>query len=273
MAEVGDLAAAAGMTLVSGSLPANQIDAAINQALDYIAQFAAGIRAITAGGTGANTPEGARTNLGFPAWTPLIEAGTLVSRGPDGRFAVDLATVSTHPARWDQVQSLVQALADTMDTLAGTVGGKRNTNDGSFGSTPIYTPHGRANPVSTSYVAAYLNNDGRIGASPSAARFKKNITPKVYTLADAAELGRLVVNYRLRASLYGSTDAPVEVGVLAEALIAAGFGEFVHYDADGQPFSVAYERLALVALGALTELTGELDLIAERLAALEGRQA
>lgn len=114
--------------------------------------------------------------------------------------------------------------------------------------------------VTSSYRAMYLNGDGRVGVTPSARRYKKDIRPKAYALSDATALE--VVNYRLRADVYGSADAPYEVGVIAEQLIDAGMSEYVVFGGDGQPESVAYERLALVALGALRE-------VSDRLTALE----
>lgn len=122
---------------------------------------------------------------------------------------------------------------------------------------PIYV---QGSAVTSNYVAMYRNGDGRVGISPSALRFKKFITDHPYTLAEACAIRP--VNYHLKAEVYGSADAPEEIGVIAEELIEAGLGEFVAYDNDGAPLSVHYERLALVALGALRE-------VSQRLTALE----
>jgi len=123
-------------------------------------------------------------------------------------------------------------------------------------------------PVNQSYVAMYRNGDGRVGISPSARKFKKDITPRVYTLDD---LNRIrVVSYRLRSWVFGDGDAPLDVGVIAEELIDADLSEFVVFDDAGKPLSVHYERLALVAIGALQELAHGVDLLAQRLDALEG---
>ncbi|WP_067201874.1 tail fiber domain-containing protein [Microbacterium sp. XT11] len=125
--------------------------------------------------------------------------------------------------------------------------------------------------VTSGYVAMYKNGDGRVGISPSARRFKKDIRDRAYTLDDA--LAIQVRDYRLRASVFGSNDAPVEVGVIAEELIDAGLSEFVAFDEHGEPLSVHYERLALVALGALRDTAAQLDLIRHRLDALEEHHA
>ncbi|CNL18553.1 Uncharacterised protein [Mycobacterium tuberculosis] len=122
--------------------------------------------------------------------------------------------------------------------------------------------------VTSSYVAVFRNGDGRIGISPSARKFKKDITPRTYTLDDLHRIR--VVSYRLRSWVFGDEDAPVDVGVIAEELIDGGLSEFVVFDDEGKPLSVHYERLALVAIGALQELAHGVDLLAQRLDALEG---
>lgn len=125
-----------------------------------------------------------------------------------------------------------------------------------------------ATPVTTGYVAMYRNSDGRVGISPSARKFKKEISPRVYTLDDLSRIR--VVSYRLRSWVFGDENAPTDVGVIAEELIDAGLSEFVVFDDEGKPLSVHYERLALVAIGALQELAHGVDLLAQRLDALEG---
>jgi autotransporter adhesin len=135
------------------------------------------------------------------------------------------------------------------------------------GSGTIYSTYALSNPVVTAYVAAYINGpDGRFGATPSARRFKQNIRHKQYTVEDAKRLSQLVVNYRLKEAVkaYGD-DAPVEVGVIAEELIKAGFPEFVIHDAKGRTLSVAYERIWLVIGSAFGELAADVDAIKSRL--------
>jgi hypothetical protein len=114
-----------------------------------------------------------------------------------------------------------------------------------------------AAPVTSSYAAMYRNGDGRVGITPSARRFKKDITDHRYTVEDARRVR--VRDYRLREEVFGSDDAPVEVGVIAEELIDAGLGEFVAFGEDGRPATVHYERLALVAIGAVQELASRVE--------------
>lgn len=67
---VGDDAAAAGYPLLVGTVDlVKDGDTEINRTRDFVAQVKALIQAvwpISAGGTGANTAAGARTNLGIP---------------------------------------------------------------------------------------------------------------------------------------------------------------------------------------------------------------
>lgn len=134
-----------------------------------------------------------------------------------------------------------------------TAGGYVSATGNISTSGDFYTPHGRITPVVTSYVAAYIDSVGRIGATPSARRFKRDVHPHEYSLEQI--MLAQVVTYRLRA-LVGKLgpDAPAEVGVIAEQLVHAGLGEFVVRDRDGRPFSVAYERLSLLALSGVQQL-------------------
>lgn len=161
--------------------------------------------------------------------------------------------------RWTGTQWLANALfgigAPLEVAMTATIGGNLTLNT--------------AQPVTSGYVAMYRNGDGRVGISPSARKFKKDITDRTYTLDDLNKIR--VVSYRLRSWVFGDGDAPVDVGVIAEELIDAGLSEFVVFDEDGAPLSVHYERLALVAIGALQELSHGVELLAQRLDALENR--
>lgn len=131
------------------------------------------------------------------------------------------------------------------------------------GSGTLYSTYAYNTPVTTGYLAAYINGpDGRFGATPSARRFKQNVRRKQYTVEDANRLSQLVVNYRLKEAVkaYGD-NAPVEVGVIAEELVKAGFPEFVIHDAKGRTLSVAYERIWLVIGSAFGQLAAEVDAI------------
>lgn len=145
---------------------------------------------------------------------------------------------------------------------AGVFGGDITSTGGTLWSLYAYN-----NPVVTSYLAAYINNDGRFGATPSALRFKQDVSPRVYTLEDVMLFQ--IVNYRLIESVKLNGElAAHEVGVIGDWLLEAGFPEFVVTNpSTGEVITVHYERLALVAIGALQEVKGRLDGLDARLEA------
>jgi hypothetical protein len=141
-----------------------------------------------------------------------------------------------------------------VDATSGSVNTNNvNATNANLSGT-VYSTYMHNNPVVSGYVAVYVQgSDGRVGASPSALRFKQDIRPKHYSLAQLALIQ--VVNYRLIAAVAEHGDsAAVEVGVVAEQLIEAGMPEFVAFTETGETLSVHYERLVLVAIGAMQEL-------------------
>ena len=121
-------------------------------------------------------------------------------------------------------------------------------------------------PVVSGYFGLWVNSDGRIGISASARRFKQDITPRVYTLDQIALIQ--IVSYRLRTAVTLLGDsARVEVGVIAEQLIDAGMPEFVAFNADGVPETVAYERLDLMGIIGVQQLIPRVQALEARLTA------
>lgn len=252
----GDDAAAAGMDILTGNELANTLASEENKTRDYIAQRTSAVTPVAKGGTGASTAAVARTNLGVNLAAPgTVEvnkvpqysaAGRLITNPPSA--PADAATKAYVDAFWSQAALYVNSVnvQGQLYLLAST-------------------------PVTAGYVAAYINNDGRVGKSPSARRFKKEIRDHGYSVLQALSIR--LRTYRLRADVYGEgwEDAPIEVGVVAEELIEAGLSEFVHFDENGEPETVHYERLALVAIGALQDMAGTVAQLAARLDALEQR--
>jgi len=129
----------------------------------------------------------------------------------------------------------------------------------------LWSTYAYNNPVVSSYLAAYINNDGRFGATPSALRLKQDITARTYTLDDVALLQ--VVNYRLieAVELHGD-DAAFEVGLIGDWMLEAGFPEFVVVNPEsGEVITVHYERIALVCVGALQDAKQRIEAIESRL--------
>lgn len=258
---IGDAAAAAGMDVLTGNELANTLDTEENKTRDYIAQFAAGIRAIATGGTGADNAVQALVNLGaLPRAEVFDGTGSVFNKVPRydaaGRLICAAPTASNHAVP-----------LGTVNTLFGSYIARWG---GTIDQGPLYMPALTA--VTSSYVAMYRNGDGRVGISPSARRFKKEIKDRAYTREQLRAIR--VVSYRLRADVFGEgwEEAPVDVGVIAEELVEAGLSEFVVFDENGDALSVHYERLALVAIGALQDTLDQLDTIEARLTALEQNQ-
>ncbi|MCK2028093.1 tail fiber domain-containing protein [Microbacterium sp. SSW1-47] len=258
----GDAAFAAGMDILDGNEDRRDGWDEINKSRDYVAQFAAGIRSIAAGGTGANTAVQALINLGaLPKAEVFDGTGSVFNKVPRydaaGRLICAAPTAANHAVPLGTVNSL---FVNYIARWGGTI------DQG-----PLYMPALTA--VTSSYVAMYRNGDGRVGISPSARRFKKEIKDRTYTREQLRAIR--VVSYRLRADVFGEgwEEAPVDVGVIAEELIDAGLSEFVVFDENGDALSVHYERLALVAIGALQDALDQLDTFEDRLAALEAGRA
>lgn len=273
MAPIGDLAAQDGMTVMDGSEDRRLGWEEINRTRDEIAARNLAVRPIARGGTGANTAAGARANLGVQGTVDEVEGastdpptagGKLARYNSTGKLATNDPTADLHAAnrRW-VLARVAEAGSDSVDGMAGGSITSGVAVQGDLSCTGVARAIGsRGLQVTTSYVSAYLDGNGFLGFAPSAERLKQDVTPYTYGLDDACALE--VVTYRLRTAVESDPEAPYEIGVTAEQLEAVGLGEFVLYDEAGRTQSVAYERLALVALGALRE-------VSERLSALEQR--
>jgi hypothetical protein len=123
----------------------------------------------------------------------------------------------------------------------------------------VYSPTGRATPVTTSYVAAYFNSDGRLGATPSSLRFKQDVQAADTTALVEAILHFALVRFRYIAAVeeHGE-DARLELGSLAEYAVHAGLSEFVYLDEEGLPLGINYERLTLPLIATVQSLDARL---------------
>lgn len=253
----GDDAAAAGLHVYDGNEGAATIYVLLNQRGDEIAHVMTDVAAIVPiakGGTGASTAAAARTALGAAATAHNHDASNITS----GTISRPVSTTGT-------VNGSSIGVGGTGKGFDGA--GNMYAAGGNF-SGHIVSPAGRATPVTSSYVSAYFNGDGRLGIDPSARRFKRDIREHGYTLAQLQAIE--LVTYRLIEAVNEQGDeADILVGVIAEQLVEIGLGEFVVLDSEGAPLTVDYARLALVAIGALQEVAGRLDSIEARVKALE----
>lgn len=124
--------------------------------------------------------------------------------------------------------------------------------------------------LSGPYRAVWVNSSGTIGYTSSTRRVKQDIEPAQIS-SDAALLLNLVQYRRIQNVKEMGADAPVETGLIAEDLIAAGNGleQFVFFDDDGKPAGIHYELLALALIPTIQMQAEQIASIEARLAKLE----
>lgn len=114
--------------------------------------------------------------------------------------------------------------------------------------------------------AVYVASNGLFGIGSSSERFKKNIVDADIDIEAVRQI--LVRNFEYKKSFGG--DGSVQVGVIAEELVALGLSDYVFFDNEGQADGVAYEKLALLALSLAQVQADRVDAIEARLSKLEG---
>lgn len=118
----------------------------------------------------------------------------------------------------------------------------------------LYSPHGRSTPVTSGYVSAWLNTDGRLGATASTRASKRDLVP----LTDLS--GLLSLTPYLGRYVWDADDAPLKVFLIADEVQAAGFGpDVAPLDEDGEAFTVNYSQMVVPLLAAVQALTARLD--------------
>ncbi len=138
-------------------------------------------------------------------------------------------------------------------------GGLSATSLGLGSSGTVTSTYARNNSVSSSYVAAYLNGDGRLLASASSHTIKQDFTPAdVRPLVDA--LYRLaLIRFRYIAAVeeHGD-DAAEELGSIVEYVDRTPLREFVarrtNDDGDDVPFAINWERFTIPLVAAVQDL-------------------
>ena len=253
----GDAAVAAGMDVVSGTADRRLGYDEINKTRDYIAQRTSAVTPVARGGTGADNAAGARANLGV---------GTAGTRA-DGYFARALTNLVG--LRWtgSRLKVIIDNVADAGDiattgdiaTLAGDIASltvnKRDIGDGAFPSaTPVLVPHAYNNPVTAgTYYALYVQPDGRLGRTPSAAKYKHDIEDY-----DGSVLG-------IRPVLYVLNDDPyqtVRLGVIADD--ADDIEPLLVQRNDGEIEGFSYELLAVALLRDVQRLEARVRALEDR---------
>lgn len=250
---VGDDAAAAGMTLVAGSVPANTLDTIINGVLDEIARRTAAVMPIAKGGTGQTTVAAARNAFGLgntSGAVPVANGGTGATSASSARSNLGIAA-NNIPTSGSNVQA-------DIDYLAGLIGG-RVSKSGDTMSGDLYLPASSA--ASGGWTTAYINGDGRVCRGASSLRYKKYVSP--------VELDRLgdIFPELHRFQMRGGSQWTV--GFIAERLAENPDTElFVARDAEGRPDSIDYVPLLLAQNAVQAKLIADLT---ARVEALEAR--
>lgn len=102
----------------------------------------------------------------------------------------------------------------------------------------------------------YIGTNGYYGYNSSSKAKKQNI--KDASIDAKAVYALRIVNYRYKEAvkLYG-TDAPVELGLIAEELVEAGLSQFVFFDGE-KPAGIHYDKLCLALIPAIQDLDARL---------------
>lgn len=111
---------------------------------------------------------------------------------------------------------------------------------------------------------------GQVSRSTSSSRYKQDIADLDLDLVDILKMRPRT--WRDKADVAKDPDrAPRYVGFVAEELHDAGLGLFVGYDVEGNPESVAYDRLTVALLIVVKFLHGRVVTLQERIKDLEDR--
>lgn len=246
----GDAAVAAGMDVVSRTADRRLGYDEINKTRDYIAQRTSAVTPVPRGGTGADNAAAARANLGV---------GTAGTRA-DSYFARALTNLVG--LRWtgSRLKIIIDNSADAGDVattgdIATLAVNKRDIGDGAFPpATPVLIPYAYNNPVTEgTYYALYVQPDGRLGRTPSAAKYKHDIEDY-----DGSVLG-------IRPVLYVLNDDPyqtVRLGVIADD--ADDIEPLLVQRNDGEIEGFSYELLAVALLRDVQRLEARVRALEDR---------
>lgn len=239
---IGDDAAAAGLPLVPGSLQAKDLDTEINRTRDQIslahASWKPGIvLPMSRGGLGVTTPAAARTALGVASSDVTVQSNGIH----------DIGLV------WDgaQLQAFIDGVFAGYVDLGGSGGAFLPLSGGTL-TGHLYSPPARSTTVSTSYVACYINGDGRFGATPSALKYKRDVEPW-----DGSVLDLEAVTYVLK----DDEKETRRLGIIADDANEVEPMLVVHEDGESESFK--YELLAVGLLKEVQRLAARVKQLEE----------
>lgn len=111
----------------------------------------------------------------------------------------------------------------------------------------------RTSDTTASAANAYLDAGNTLYKSTSSIRYKVNVRDLDLDAQQLLSLRPVRFHDKKQHAKLGE-DAPTHVGLIAEEVDALGLKEFVHYDAEGRPDGVQYERLAVALLPVVKDL-------------------
>lgn len=145
--------------------------------------------------------------------------------------------------------------AGSVTTPTLTVNGDAGVNGN------LYLPN--SSLASSGYTVAYINGDGRVTRGASSERFKRDIaawSPDVQAI-----FAMRLVTFYYRDEVLNGDEPRLEVGVIAEELVALGLDWLVYTNENGEPMGVHYERIALALLPAVQDLDARVSALEELL--------
>jgi hypothetical protein len=250
---VGDDALAAGFPIMTGNEEASTLDTEVNLTRDLIAQRTSAVTPIAKGGTGATSAAAARTALGITAENIPSENSTVEGRldylmqdkvhnASGGSNFLQLWWSGCRMHMLVDNQNVGQ-IANTGDLAGRVVQGQ----DVTFGH--IFTPAGRGTPVNSSYVSAWINGDGRIGASASSRRYKEEI--EEYEAPSILDLQPVTFVMK------GDDKRTRRLGLIAEDV--NDVEPLLVRHEDGEPEGVHYEFVAVALLAEVQRLAARVE--------------
>ncbi len=268
----GDAAVAIGMDIVPGTMDLRQGYDEINKTRDYVAEHET---------SGTHDASAINSGVLAAARIPDLDAAKITSGELDTARIPDIPQSKVTGAWTKTVSAGAAGITGGNFVAAGDVDAAGSMHIG--GS--LFSVAGRSTPVTSSYAAAYFNGgDNRLGVTPSAARFKRDLEPWTENVDAFLDLvprkGRFV---------WDADDAPKRAFLIAEELIAAGFEEMVplvddpEHEDYGKPLTINYAELTIPllmaaraqraeALAQREQLTRQqllIDALSRRLLALE----
>jgi len=147
--------------------------------------------------------------------------------------------------------------SDLIRFFTGNTERLRISDIGELTSTPTY------NNTTAAAANMYIASNAKLYRSTSSARYKNTIQDASFGLSEAMSLRP--VTYK------GNNDGDVVYGgLIAEEVHDAGLTQFVQYDKEGRPDSLAYGNMVSLCIKAIQEQQDLIESLTARIAALEG---